>query len=79
MPEDMQSWGDVSQMLQGLLREAEGRAMTGDAAGEALAHQEEGVRPERPPPELAPALSRRRAGGMIDWLLRRAGLRTPLR
>jgi len=56
MPEEVQSWGDVSQMLLGLLREAEGRALTGDAAGDAPAPQEEGVQQERPPPELGPAL-----------------------
>jgi hypothetical protein len=79
MAEEVQSWRDVSQMLQGLMREAEGRVFTGDAPGEAPAHQEEGVGQERPPPELGSLLLRRLAGGMPAWLQRLANRRAPLR
>jgi len=58
MPEDAQSWRDVNQMLQGLMQEAEGPALTGAPPPDATPHSEASVLRERPPPEWGSALFR---------------------
>jgi hypothetical protein len=62
MSQEAQSWRDLSQMLQGLMQETEGRACTENSPCDAPAHPGAGVGQERPPPESGSARLRPAAG-----------------